>query len=38
MFYFCGKPEFSRNIMAFMDAKLKVQKKSASLFQNLHSK
>ena len=35
---FGGKLEFSLNIMAFMDAKLNVQKKSGSLFQNLHNK
>ena len=41
MFNFGGELEFSLNIMAFlafMDAKLKVQKKTGSLFQNLHNK
>ena len=33
---FGGK--LSLTIMAFMDAKLNVQKKSGSLFQNLHNK
>ena len=39
MLNFGEKLEFSLNIIAFlvfMDAKLKVQKKSGSLFQNLH--
>ena len=41
MLNFGRKLEFSQNIiafLAFMDAKLKVQKKSGSLFQNLHNK
>ena len=40
IFKFGGKLELLLNIIAFltfMDAKLKVQKKSVSLFQNLHT-